>query len=268
MRSNTNILFGHHVPIREIHEVEFSSRCNLACRYCPHPKMQRAKADMTDETFAATLRHIDRLCKLGTQNEVSLTGIGEAILHPKFIPWMHEIRSVIGDHRRLVVATNGVALTREMADEMAAARATVFVSTHRPEKAGPAVQMLRAAGVKTGTNTAFVDSAIDWAGQVQWHVSANTRVCEYLSSRWCAVRQDGSVNTCCMDAEGLAPIGHVREAELFTSATKVCEGCHLAVPLEFRKDGQWSQEIIDAYYKQEAQVNHALKTEPVSKAVA
>ncbi|MEY4942834.1 MAG: hypothetical protein RL254_1015 [Planctomycetota bacterium] len=248
MKPNTNLLSPNEyfVPLLEIHEIEFSSRCNLACRYCPHPKMKRAKADMTQETFRQTMGHLQHLVDVGTQGEVSLTGIGEAILHPHFVSWLHVIRGILGPDRKLAMATNGVALTADIAAELAVAKVEVFVSTHRPEKAGPAVEMLKRAGCMIGTNTAFVDSAIDWAGQVKWYVSAQLSMCSYLQKRWGAVRQDGSINTCCMDAESLYPIGHVSDAigTLRTAATPLCQGCHLAAPLEFRRDSAWPEGFV------------------------
>jgi hypothetical protein len=246
MKPNTNLDYTVRVPVREIHEIEFSSRCNLACRYCPHPTMSRAKADMQVNVFWRTLSHLQHLCDAGTQGEVSLTGIGEAILHPQFVPWMHEVRSVIGRHRRLVVATNGVALDRPTAEAMAKAGALVYVSLHRPEKAGPAYELLKEVGCAVGTNSAFVDEAIDWAGQVPWHTSAGLHGCAYLMKGWCAVRQDGSVNTCCMDADSLEPVSHVNDeiGSLTTRATRVCDGCHLAAPAEFRLRGEWPDELV------------------------
>lgn len=47
-------------PITALHQVEITSRCNLKCRYCAHPKMPRAKADMSEETFEATLKWAKR----------------------------------------------------------------------------------------------------------------------------------------------------------------------------------------------------------------
>lgn len=224
-------------PVREIHEIEFTSRCNLACKYCPHPKMTRAKADMTGDIFAATLDHIEYLCNAGTQGEVSMTGIGEAILHPEFVNWMHMIRHTIGPKRKLVLATNGIRMTPEIARELKRNDVTVYVSLHRPEKAGPAIELLKQHRVSYGYNAAFVDSSIDWAGQVKWHVSMPTRQCEYLSRRWVAIRQDGSVNTCCMDAESLYPLGSVLDpvGSLQTHATPLCDACNLTVPQEFRQ---------------------------------
>lgn len=246
MRFNTNLDQSVRVPVRELHEIEFSSRCNLACRYCPHPKMVRAKADMTRETFDRTMLHLQHLVDAGTQGEVSLTGIGEAILHPEFVPWLREIRGVIGKQRKIVLATNGVAMTRALAADLFRSNVHVYVSTHRPEKAGPAVEMLREIGCTWGTNTAFVDEAIDWAGQVNWYVSTGVHLCSYLDKRWVAIRQDGSVNTCCMDAESLHPIGSVYDdpGSLQIRTTKVCESCHLVAPEQFRASRQWPKELV------------------------
>jgi hypothetical protein len=225
------------VPVREIHEIELSSVCNLACKYCPHPKLEREKAHMSWETFEATLRHVEYLCEKGTQSEVSLTGIGEAVLHPRFVEMAAYVRKVIGWERPLVMATNGVNMTTELADIIARLRIVTYVSTHRPEKAGPAYEMLKAAGAILGKNVAFVDSAIDWAGQVKWHVSAERRPCDYLGLAWAVVRQDGSLNTCCMDAHGKYRLASVYDepGTLMTRATGLCANCHLTVPEALRE---------------------------------
>jgi hypothetical protein len=248
-RFNTNLIVGPEraTPLREIHEIEFTSQCNLRCRYCPHPKMQRAKADMTRETFDATMRHVQHYVDQGTQGEVSLTGIGETLMHPVFKPWARMVRQVIGKYRKLVLSTNGLLMTHDMAEFMASLDMHVYVSGHRPEKAGPAIELLKAAGCKVGANTAFMDNAIDWAGQVDWFVSTDAHMCAYLQKRWAAVRQDGSVNTCCMDAESLFPIGSVCDevGSLRTWATKVCEGCSMVVPNEFREHGEYPPVLVD-----------------------
>lgn len=237
---NTNLNPTRIEPVREIHEVEFSSRCNLACRYCPHPKMERAKADMTEATFARVLAHIRHLCAAGTQGEVSMTGIGEAILHPQFVPWMHALREVIGPRRKLVLATNGVAMTPELAHQIGIAKAITYVSTHRPEKAGPAMEMLRAEHCQIGTNTAFVNEAMNWAGQVKWHVSQRPSYCQYLEQGWCAVRQDGSVDACCMDALDKYPIGSIYDepGSLTMRTTALCPDCNMVAPARFRVGGK------------------------------
>lgn len=224
------------VPVREIHEIELTSRCSLACVYCPHPTLQRPKEDMPWETFERTLEHIAYLCTAGTQGEVSLTGLGEAILYPRFVEALWRVRDTIGE-RLLVMSTNGVDMTPELARELAAAHCAVYVSLHRPEVATPALRMLQEAGCGTAVNTAFVDSSLDWAGQVKWHVSAPRALCGYLSRAWAVVRQNGNIDACCMDAHDKYRVATVWDepGTLMTHPTPLCASCNLSVPEELRE---------------------------------
>lgn len=224
------------IPVRvtSIHEIELSSRCNLACKYCPHPKLERDKADMTWPVFQRCMDHVEFYCRQGTQGELSLTGIGEAIMHPFFTEALIMARAAIGRHRPLTLSTNGVAMTPELARIMRQTGTQVYVSMHRPEKAGPAYEMLKKEGALAGLNSAFVDNSFDWAGQVKWHASAERRPCEYLKQGWGVIRQDGSVTTCCLDAHAKHAIGHVNDelGTLTTGATALCSGCHMVPPEE------------------------------------
>lgn len=226
------------VPIREVHELELSSLCNLACKYCPYPTMQRFKGEMGWEIFERALMHVEYYVRAGTQGELSLTGIGEAILHPRFIEALALCRETIGPDRLLVLSTNGVAMTPEIAQAMAAQRVRAYVSEHRPEVAVPAARMLTAHGVQTSFNHAFVDSSIDWAGQVDWHVSGPRHVCTYLKSGWAVIRQNGSVDACCQDAHDLHPIATVWDepGSWQTHAIPLCGSCHLIVPKEMQQE--------------------------------
>lgn len=191
---------------------------------------------MSWEIFERTLEHVAWYVKQGTQGEVSLTGIGEAILYPRFAEALFRVRETIGN-RNLVLATNGVAMTPDIADLLAKLRVITFVSTHRPEKAGPAYEMMKAAGGIAGLNTAFVDSSIDWAGQVKWHVSGKAHECTYLAAGWGVVRQDGAVNACCMDAHSKHKLGTVWDepGTLMTRPIGLCGACHLRVPESMRE---------------------------------
>ena len=222
-------------PLREIHEIELSSVCNLACVYCPHPTLRRPKAHMAADVFRDALAHVKHYCRHGTQGEVSLTGIGEAILHPAFIRMLEQTREVIGD-RDLVLSTNGVAVTDSIARALAEYSVKTYVSLHRPEVAAPAIERLKRYGVAYEVNHAFVDRSIDWAGQVDWHASGARYVCDYLRLGWGVVRQCGSVDACCMDAHDLHPIGHVTDdpGSLHNNALPLCGACNLTVPEEFR----------------------------------
>lgn len=225
------------IPVRELHEIEFTSVCNLACVYCPHPQLQRPKRHMTQETFACVLNHLEWLCKEGTQGEVSLTGIGETTLHPMFEHMTRSVRQVVGSRRRIVMSTNGLTMTKDLSEFLALWKVDVYVSLHRPEMAGRALQLLREAGCRHGHNHAFVDSALDWAGQVEWQNTAPRGVCQYLQQSWVAVREDGMINTCCMDAHSKHPLGSVLDpiGSLTTTMTALCSGCHLVVPQHMKQ---------------------------------
>ena len=224
-------------PITEIHEIELSSECNLACVYCPYPTMERAKAPMDWDTFQLTMNHVAYYVQKGTQGEVSLTGIGEAMLHPQFVDAMFLVRSVIGA-RKMIISTNGIGLTREMAVHLRHAQVQVYVSLHRPEVASKALNNLYLEGCMFSYNKNFVDSSMNWAGQVKWHVSAGAHECQYLEKGWAVVRQNGSVDMCCMDALDAHPIGHVRDepGTLLAQVTPLCAACHLVVPQKYYQE--------------------------------
>lgn len=219
--------------ITRVHQIELSSVCNLKCQYCPHPKMERAKSHMTAKVFE---KAIDWAAELKGP-ELSFTGMGEALLHPAF-PMMIRIARLRLPHMRFLLATNGIALMRPGWEELIAAivdtDCEVYVSTHRPEIAGRAVVRLAKAGAKVGTNTQFVTSGFDWAGQVEWENLAPRTECQYIKQGWATILQDGTIVNCCMDASGLHPIGNVND-DLDNLPERIdpiplCASCHLTVP--------------------------------------
>jgi Radical SAM superfamily len=222
--------------ISTIHQVELSSRCNLACSYCPHPGLRREKADMTMETF----EHVIYWAQVLGGPELSFTGMGEAMLNPLFCDMLRQARIEL-PNVWFLLGTNGLLLTHrkhnERADELLTAlrecAVTVFVSTHRPEIAGEAIENGVKAGVDVKMNTHFVDSGFNWAGQVEWHgIAAPRTECQYLRQGWGTVLQDGSVVNCCMDAHGLHPMGNVRDdlMNMIVKPIPLCEHCHLRIP--------------------------------------
>ena len=226
-------------PVRDIHQIELSTRCNLRCKYCPHyPNLPRNKEDMNEETFCASLDLIRFYVRQGTQTELSLTGIGEAMLHPRFVEYATRAREVVGPYRQLTITTNGLLLDEQMAAAIAPLRPAVFVSLHRPEKAGLAVEVAKKYGVLAGVNASFATSAFDWAGaQKNWFVSAPKIPCDYLKSGWAVILVDGRVATCCLDADGSSVIGQVTDdpetlmLKPWSSGKGAgCESCHMSVP--------------------------------------
>jgi hypothetical protein len=220
--------------IQSIHQIEMTSRCNLRCRYCVHPTMARSKEDMAEETWRLVLAWVRLFCKQGTQGEeLNLCGIGESTMHPRFGEMVLEAREAVGPSRKLVLATNGVGLTEDHALAMRYARMKVWVSLHRPEKAGPAVELLRRYGVFAGSSSDPSLAAVDWAGQVKWHVSTPVKeLCPWLSRGWAMVASNGDVLSCCFDGSGVGKLGTVWEdvGGMKGEAYALCGACHHEVP--------------------------------------
>lgn len=219
-------------PVRDVHQIELTTRCNLKCRYCPSPQKLRPHEDMKWDTFKAALDVVRFFVRQGTQTELSMTGIGESLMHPRFFEAVAAARAVIGPHRDLVITTNGLLLDDEVCQALKPFNPQVFISLHRPEKAGPAIEAARRAGIFRGANPAPSISAFNWAGQVKWFVSAPRTPCDYLKQGWGVVLVDGKITTCCLDATGGGVFGTVWDnpETLRMSPWKLCETCHMDVP--------------------------------------
>jgi hypothetical protein len=192
--------------------------------------MKRAKIDMTREVFLRTLEWVKYFNKLGTQPELSLTGIGEALLHADFVDYLRLTRDVY--HGEVLFSTNGIEISDEVCTALRRYGVTTYVSLHRPEMAGPALNKLARHGVKAHVNVGFATSALNWAGTVDWEVTAPKTTCQYLAIGWGTVLSDGSMTTCCMDSEGLGIVGHVNDeiGSLGFKPYSLCDTCHLQVP--------------------------------------
>lgn len=214
-------------PVTTIKQIEITSRCNLACVYCPHPQMTRPKVDMADHTVRQSLELVRHFREQGTQGELSITGIGEALLHPRFVEILTSARQALGWSHPLVFSTNGILLTEEVAQAIAPLKPQVFVSLHRPEVAALAIEHCKKHKIAVGTNHSFVDSSLNWAGQVDWHVSAPKRPCEFLRTGWGVVLVNGQVTTCCLDSDFSGVIGNVWQPpeELLMRPYHLCDMC-------------------------------------------
>jgi Radical SAM superfamily len=237
---------GYPRPITSIHQVEISTRCNLRCTYCPSRHLDkpidkggsgRAKIDISMAHYKRALDWARYFEDRGTQGELALTGIGEALLHPDFVEFLRLAREAL-PHNLITFSTNGLLLDDELCSAIEPYQPAVYVSTHRPEKAGPAINAARRHGLLAGTNTAFATEAFDWAGEVKWEVSIppDTVTCEYLRTGWAVVLSDGRMATCCLDAEGASTVGHVDDEPgslsiaPWAGVKQGCASCHMRVP--------------------------------------
>ena len=218
--------------VTSIHQIEITSRCNLACVYCPSPHLQRPKIDMDFKTYLRALEWVETCVKKGTQTELNLAGIGESTMHPDFIDYVRLARETVGPYIRLVLATNGLLITEEMVKKLQPYDLRVWVSVHRPEKCGRAIGLLREYGLFEAISTDPATSSIAWAGQVDWKVTAPRSPCPWLTYGWVMVMADGRLTTCCLDASGVGVVGHIDDeiSEVYIKPYKLCDTCEQAVP--------------------------------------
>lgn len=237
---------GYPRPIRSIHQVEITSHCNLRCVYCPSRNLDkphelgpdgfptgfgRAKEDMTLETFEKALRwatHFQH--EGGTQGELSLTGIGETLLHPQWREIVSMARAALPENF-ICFSTNGILLDDAACAHLASERVGVYISLHRPEKAGKAIEHAKRHGILMDVNASAATSAFDWAGQLDWYVSTDRYPCEYLRSGWAVVLADGRITTCCLDASGAGVVGTVDDepGSLSIAPFSLCGPCHMDI---------------------------------------
>jgi pyruvate formate-lyase activating enzyme-like uncharacterized protein len=214
--------------IKSIHQIEITSRCNLACPYCVNKDLKRDKVDMDQGTFFQALCWARHFIEQGTQKELNLAGIGESTIHSKFVEYVSLARATVGSNVRLVIASNGLAITEEMAELLRPHNLRVYISMHRPEKAGPAMEILKRSKLLDGYSIDPALAAIDWAGQVDWFTSAEMTRCPFLEEGKVMVMSDGRITTCCLDGSGAGVIGHIREdvESLKIKPYSLCKQCH------------------------------------------
>lgn len=234
-------------PVTAIHQVELTSRCNLRCVYCVHPIMPRPKMDMSHETFLACLHHAKIYVQRGTQREFNLCGIGESTLHPRFAEYVGMARRALGNKVDVVFATNGLEVTEELAAAIAPFKPKIGVSLHRPEKAGPAIEILKRYGLVAWIGSDAATHAVDWAGQVKWHVSVGAIHCPWVSHGRVFVLADGRMSACCFDGDGSGVFGSIEtfdETVHRTAPYKLCPTCHQTLDIPGYEQRAQSKEKV------------------------
>jgi hypothetical protein len=229
------------IPIRDVHQIEITSECNLRCRYCIHPTMTRPKQHMSTDVWERALDWVTYFVRQGTQHELSLQGVGESTMHPKFTEWISQARAHVGDACVLVFATNGVSFTEAIAEACKEHKVHVFVSLHRPEKAGIAIEVAKKAGVLSGVSADPSVAATDWAGQVKWHVSAApNRECMWVKNGKVFVDSVGNIRPCSLNGSKDGVIGRVFDdlTKIKTGPYRLCATCDqdVGVPINFAEE--------------------------------
>lgn len=216
-------------PMTQIRSIEASSRCDLACVFCVHPRMSRPKVDMSEEHWRAALDWVRFFVQRGTQGEINISGTGEPTLHPDLPRFCTELRAIIGPDVPLLFTTNGKGLTEELVAAVAPAKPRVCVSAHHAFLAGPAAVLLHKYGLLRSISFDPVLYPQDWAGQVQWaHPPQPLVVCAPLRDGLGFIAADGSLLTCCQDTSNESKIGDVLDApnvETMMRDWRVCPKC-------------------------------------------
>lgn len=229
------------VAIQRLHQIELSSHCNLRCRYCVNPNLQRPKLYMSEDDYRASLKWARMFVRQRLQTELNLAGLGEATMHPDFIKYVALAREAVGWNCWLVFSSNGVLLDDHMCRELAKYKPTVFISVHRAEYAGPAMEAAARAGLQHQLSTDPVTHAMDIAGQVDWYVADVFKQCPpecwWIKDGRVMVMADGRVTTCCLDGSGCGTLGHVTDdiTQMRMRPYVLCESCHQQLPDSVRR---------------------------------
>jgi hypothetical protein len=221
-------------PITAIHQIEISSRCNLACVWCVHKDMTRPKMDMPRRTYVHALAWVRHFIQQGTQSTLNLAGIGESTLHPDFPDYLDLARVAVGPDAKLIFATNGLVCNPEIVSACQRNRVAVWVSLHSPKDAAFAIAQYRAAHVMENVSMHPITHPNDWAGQVKdWPFSPGRIQCQWLNYGRVMVMADGRIATCCLDATGADGIlGDVLSGigSLKTQPYSLCSACYQSHP--------------------------------------
>jgi MoaA/NifB/PqqE/SkfB family radical SAM enzyme len=89
--------------------IEITTRCNLACRFCMRTRMGISGKDMTFETFSRIIERIPHAYR------ITFVGLGEPLLHPDIIRFVNLVKAY---GKRAALVTNGQTLDREIAGEL------------------------------------------------------------------------------------------------------------------------------------------------------
>ena len=224
--------------IRLVHQIEITSRCNLKCKYCVHPTMKRPKVDMDLATYKAALELVRISVNEFGQRELNICGIGESTLHADFVEYARLAREAVGPAVTILLSCNGIGITEEFVSAVKPYRVLFYISMHRPEKAGPAIEILKRHGMLCGVDANAAINATDWAGQVKWFVSSPETKCFWVPDGRVFVDSEGNIRACCYDGDGKSVIGHVTDDNVFdleTSDYELCKTCHMNTNLNLAR---------------------------------
>lgn len=236
--------------IGSIKNLEVSSLCQLSCPYCPCKDQgeHREVGFMSDETFDRCLFWLQRFVRAGTQRELNLFGVGEPLLHPRYLEMVAAVRRVLPrlPGNRLMANTNGHLVTEELVRGLFAAGIDkIDITDHDNAKVSMmAIRAFRAVTgqphpsqdlrSKWGYSRDSITNPNNWGGLVDWTPSVQTAryVCPWLKDGCVMFMSDGRVTRCCQDAFARGILGTVWDDLDAIDHTPFvqCVKCHEDIP--------------------------------------
>jgi len=214
----------------------------MACPYCPCDGQgeHRQTGLMEWGTFEQTLKLLGIFVKNGTQKELNLFGVGEPLLHPRYIEMVKRCRAIMPKYLCLRTNTNGIlaeeSLIREILDSGIDA---IDITDHNPLVSMKTVGLFgklrrEYTKVQFGYSRDAIINPNNWGGLVNW-TSEETRLgipCPWLKSGQVMVMSDGRITRCCQDAHARGILGTVWDdtSKILHTPYIQCNTCHENVP--------------------------------------
>ncbi|HEY9037292.1 MAG TPA: radical SAM protein [Pseudomonadales bacterium] len=92
-------------------DIELTNRCNATCSFCPREKTPK-QGFMDYDVFC---KAVERVKEFGADTKVFLTGLGEPMLHPRFMECIHHLRE---QGLNPAFTTNASRLFRDKSEEL------------------------------------------------------------------------------------------------------------------------------------------------------
>ena len=225
-----------------IKNLEVSSICNLSCPYCPCSGQgeYRKVGLMEWSTFERSLKLLETFVKNGTQKELNLFGVGEPLLHPRYLEMVKRCRAIMPRYLCLRTNTNGILAKEELIREILDAGIdAIDVTDHEANITVVVGQLFQRLAreypkVRFGYSRDAVTGPNNWGGLVDWVPEANRSgaVCPWLQLGQVMITSNGEIVRCCQDAHTRGILGTVWEdiSEVRHTPYIQCNTCHEDVP--------------------------------------
>lgn len=191
---------------------------------------------MTEDVFAKSLEWLKFFVKQGTQAELNFFGVGESLLHPKFLDWLERTRDVMPRYLPLIMNTNGTHVTEHIVREMKRIGLDkIDITDHEAKVTMEAIRVFRKVGIAHGYSRDAIINPNNWGGLVKdWiEVAEHKRyVCPWTSRGQVMIMSDGRVTRCCQDAFARGVICTVWDnlPEFDHTPFSQCLTCHEDIP--------------------------------------